>query len=257
MKRRALRPEARPGFTLMELLTVIAIIAILAGLLLPALAAVRENARKGGCMSNLHQIVQGVKMYKDDWRVYPDYLYGAAWKRGDNMQYRLGTPAPGMPPGGVRAYIKDPKVFNCPNSAFNMTKTGLIQPYFGPTGRKYIRVISGVPGDVMIPMFDSYDMQFIPNTPGSTTPEVHFAPKWTVNVPAGIGDDPRQLIYREPPDSTVITWCLYHTGMTGTNIPPTGTVLMAFLSGRVQTIPYNQLPKWTTSTGPWQTNPKP
>jgi prepilin-type N-terminal cleavage/methylation domain-containing protein len=57
----------RNGFTLIELLVVISIIAILMGLLLPALTRARERGRRSVCVSNLRQIGQGTTMYMDDW----------------------------------------------------------------------------------------------------------------------------------------------------------------------------------------------
>src|SRR3954447_6145087 len=54
------------AFTLVELLVALAIIAILIGILIPIIGAVREQGRMTACLSNLRQIGHGISMYGAD-----------------------------------------------------------------------------------------------------------------------------------------------------------------------------------------------
>jgi prepilin-type N-terminal cleavage/methylation domain-containing protein len=59
------------AFTLIELLTVIAIIAVLASLLMTAVASAKKKSRTAVCMFNLHQISLALEMYLDDFGKRP------------------------------------------------------------------------------------------------------------------------------------------------------------------------------------------
>jgi prepilin-type N-terminal cleavage/methylation domain-containing protein len=56
----------RAGFTLIEILIVLAIVAMVAGLLFPVFATVRDKARMSSCASNLHQIHLALAQYASD-----------------------------------------------------------------------------------------------------------------------------------------------------------------------------------------------
>jgi len=61
----------RSGFTLIEMLVVIVIIAILAGMLVPVLSNAREKGRQANCINNQHQISLAIQMYVHDYESYP------------------------------------------------------------------------------------------------------------------------------------------------------------------------------------------
>ncbi len=71
MKNLSPKPSFSAAFTLIELLTVIAIIAILMGLLFPAIGAVKENARRVQAKNDVTQIVAAVKHYYTEYSKYP------------------------------------------------------------------------------------------------------------------------------------------------------------------------------------------
>ena len=116
------------GFTLVELLVVLAIIALLAALLLPVLGAAKEKARRITCTSNLRQINLGIRMYSEDANDTSPFTQTT--NRIVNyyktlVQSYVGLPGPPSP---------QDKLFACPADTFRYwTKGGV--GVFSPTGR--------------------------------------------------------------------------------------------------------------------------
>src|SRR5687768_13964086 len=97
------RLQRRLGFTLVELLVVIGIIAILIGILLPTLGRAREASRRVACLSNLrelnHHLVMYAQLYHD--RLPIGYVDESNVKQ---LNYQIRYDLAMLPPGSVIVY---------------------------------------------------------------------------------------------------------------------------------------------------------
>ena len=135
------RNQKRRGFTLVELLVVIGIIAVLISMLLPALNKAREQARRTNCLSNLRQLTGAWLLYAN---VNKGFICGSntipqsSWYTPDSRRNgRRVTPTwvtdgnttDSLKNGILWQYVKSTGVYLCPQDNLHYVRTYSINGY--------------------------------------------------------------------------------------------------------------------------------
>jgi prepilin-type N-terminal cleavage/methylation domain-containing protein len=101
------------GFTLVELLTVVAVIAVLSAVFFAVFARVRESGRRTVCQSNLKQIALAMQQYvQDNGSRYPVRSYVV---EGENVYQNRAFGCQ----SAILPYLKDVQIFRCPSQRQN------------------------------------------------------------------------------------------------------------------------------------------
>jgi prepilin-type N-terminal cleavage/methylation domain-containing protein/prepilin-type processing-associated H-X9-DG protein len=137
---------SRPGFTLVELLVVIGLIATLAALLLPTFGRAKESGRATVCLSNLHQIGLALQIYAQDNRNRLPYM------RDQSLTATNELPGPNVV---LSNYLGNVLVLHCPSDRQNLYET---------TGSSYSwnSLLNGQDADHLVALGIAFDPHQIP-----------------------------------------------------------------------------------------------
>jgi prepilin-type N-terminal cleavage/methylation domain-containing protein len=278
------------AFTLIELLTVMAIIALLSAIIFPVFARVKLNAHKSGDMSAMNSIRSAIQLYRDDQGGYPPQLLGyispydyqngvtvvpANVYRGslypkridslDTLKGSLNRSAPSLMVPAAWPQV-DPRGVA---PILDLNGDGIINPSDDlPNARQlYGSTYAGSPSyflndpaatpninasasttDTVVGRFyavSGYDVGPAKYSNGTVVNELHYTLFWT-NFSIALGgsalDDPRQLGYSDPPDTTVVTWNTYYRDYTNNFLTNGGSKdIVLFLGGSARALDSKQM----------------
>jgi prepilin-type N-terminal cleavage/methylation domain-containing protein len=279
------------AFTLIELLTVIAIIALLSAIIFPVFARVKLNAYKSGDMASMNSIRSSLQLYRDDQGGYPPQLLGYI----SPYDYQTGVIV--VPANQVRGAMFPKRIESLDTLKGSINRSGydLLVPAIWPqadirtsgtapildlNGDGTITVADDIAGarqlygsnysgtaeyflndpaaspninqststtDTVVGRFygvSGYDVGPVKFTDGTTYNELHYTLFWTqFGVNAGSAtDDPRQLGYSDPPDTTVVTWSTFYRDYNNNFLTNGGSKdLVLFLGGSARPIDSKQM----------------
>jgi prepilin-type N-terminal cleavage/methylation domain-containing protein/prepilin-type processing-associated H-X9-DG protein len=138
--------QGRGGFTLTELLVVIALLATIAALLLPALGRARESGRGAVCLSNLHQVGLALQLYAQDYRNRLPFM------RDQSLSATNDLPGPEVV---LSNYVGNVHILKCPSDRQNLYET---------TGSSYSwnSLLNGQDAEHLVALGLSFDPHQIP-----------------------------------------------------------------------------------------------
>jgi prepilin-type N-terminal cleavage/methylation domain-containing protein len=184
------------GFTLVELLAVIATIGVLVALLLPAVQAARESARRSQCQNNLKQLGVALNNYADARRRYPIGVLGGI---GTSIDDGYGWATQLLPALEQQAVYQQLHNKQAVTNTGRLPYPGVIERHFRATGR----IIAG--GDAVLTVFRCPSSQLPSHAAnmGSAWPHANGYATSDYKACTGLGDNG---IFFKPDDGMRARW---------------------------------------------------
>ena len=214
------------AFTLIELLIVIAILAILAAIFFPVFAKVRENARRTVCASNLKQLGLAWLMYANDYdeMACPSYNSGNA---NDAWDFHRDPITHLWTTGFLGVYTKDGEIHGCPDNHFPAGPN--FRPYNG-----YGYNATYIGGDLSTPSG---------NYPACHLGQIIFPAQTTVFGDAGYGSNSANNFLRAPSETYYADGSNHFLNSGNVDFRHNGLANVCYADGHVKTardvMPYN------------------